>query len=50
MLAHGLRPTGGTWREAAPRERADHHLETHMTLRELRTLSLRRLPGTRIQG
>jgi uncharacterized protein (TIGR02679 family) len=48
VLAYGLRPTGGTWREAALRERADHHMETHMTLRELRTLSLKMLPGTRV--
>ncbi|NEB12923.1 TIGR02679 family protein [Streptomyces coelicoflavus] len=48
VLTHGLRPTGGTWREAALRERADHHLETHVTLRELRTLSLEMPPGTRI--
>ncbi|WP_435614548.1 TIGR02679 domain-containing protein [Streptomyces coelicoflavus] len=40
VLTHGLRPPGGTWREAVLRERADHHLETHITLRELRTLSL----------
>ncbi|WP_345964532.1 TIGR02679 family protein [Streptomyces sp. BRB040] len=48
VLTHGLRPTGGTWREAALRERADHHLETHVTLRELRALSLEMPPGTRI--
>lgn len=48
VLAYGLRPTGGTWREAALRERADHHMESHVTLRELRTLSLKMLPGTRI--
>ncbi|UUU21577.1 TIGR02679 family protein [Streptomyces sp. DSM 40750] len=40
VLTYGLRPTGTTWREAALRERADHHLETHLTLRELRTLHL----------
>ncbi|WDV56014.1 TIGR02679 family protein [Streptomyces coeruleorubidus] len=48
VLAYGLRPTGGTWREAALRERADHHMETHLTLRELRTLSLKMPPGTRV--
>ncbi|WP_316750498.1 TIGR02679 family protein [Streptomyces herbicida] len=47
-LAYALRPTGGTWREAALRERADHHMETHLTLRELRTLSLQMPPGTRV--
>ena len=31
VLAYGLRPTGGTWREAALRERADHPMETHLT-------------------
>jgi uncharacterized protein (TIGR02679 family) len=48
VLAYGLRPTGGTWREAALRERADHHVETHLTLRELRTLGLKMPPGTRV--
>ncbi|WP_217137119.1 TIGR02679 family protein [Streptomyces sp. AC558_RSS880] len=48
VLTHGLRPTGGTWQEAALRERADHHRETHLTLRELRTLPLRLPPGTRV--
>ncbi|MFJ3639475.1 TIGR02679 domain-containing protein [Streptomyces sp. NPDC090108] len=46
VLAYGLRPTGGTWREAALRERADHHMEIHLTLRELRTLTLNMPPGT----
>jgi uncharacterized protein (TIGR02679 family) len=41
VLTYGLRPTGTTWGETALRERADHHLETHLTLRELRTLHLR---------
>ncbi|MEU1038047.1 DUF2399 domain-containing protein [Streptomyces sp. NPDC005907] len=40
-----LRPTGGTWRETALRERADHHMETHATLRELSTLRLEMPPG-----
>ncbi|WP_330286239.1 TIGR02679 family protein [Streptomyces sp. NBC_00576] len=48
VLTLGLRPTGGTWREAALRERADHHMETHVTLRELRTLRLEMPPGTRV--
>ncbi|MFF7970257.1 TIGR02679 family protein [Streptomyces sp. NPDC007905] len=48
VLAYGLRPTGGTWREAALRERADHHMEAHLTLRELRTLHLKMPPGTRV--
>lgn len=48
VLAYGLRPTGGTWREAALRERAGHHMETHLTLRELRTLTLKMPPGTRV--
>ncbi|MDX3645670.1 TIGR02679 family protein [Streptomyces sp. MB09-02B] len=38
VLTYGLRPTGPTWQETALRERADRHLETHLTLRELRTL------------
>ncbi|MEI5524434.1 TIGR02679 family protein [Streptomyces brasiliscabiei] len=38
VLTYGLRPTGTTWQETALRERADRHLETHLTLRELRTL------------
>lgn len=48
VLSYGLRPTGGTWREAALRERAAHHMETHLTLRELRTLTLDMPPGTRV--
>ncbi|WP_033281912.1 TIGR02679 family protein [Streptomyces sp. NRRL F-525] len=48
VLTYGLRPTGGTWQETALRERADHHLEAHLTLRELRTLSLELPPRTRI--
>ncbi|HEY8981432.1 MAG TPA: TIGR02679 family protein [Streptomyces sp.] len=49
VLTYGLRPTGPTWQEAALRERADHHLETHLTLRELRTLPLELPPGTRVR-
>ncbi|MET8112724.1 TIGR02679 family protein [Streptomyces prasinus] len=48
VLTYGLRPTGGTWQEAALRERADHHMETHLTLRELRTLRPEMPPHTRI--
>ncbi|MFE2279674.1 TIGR02679 family protein [Streptomyces sp. NPDC059454] len=48
VLTHGLRPTGGTWQEAALRERADHHRETHLTLRELRTLRPTMPSGTRV--
>ncbi|CAL9379961.1 hypothetical protein SUDANB1_01044 [Streptomyces sp. enrichment culture] len=48
VLSYGLRPTGGTWREAALRERAAHHMETHLTLRELLTLTLTMPPGTRV--
>ncbi|WP_131563455.1 TIGR02679 family protein [Streptomyces sp. KM273126] len=48
VLTYGLRPTGGTWQETALRERADHHLETHLTLRELRTLHLELPAHTRI--
>jgi uncharacterized protein (TIGR02679 family) len=40
VLTYGLRPTGGTWGEKALRERSQHHLETHLTLRELRILNL----------
>ncbi|WP_030674067.1 TIGR02679 family protein [Streptomyces cellulosae] len=48
VLTHGLRPVAGTWREAALRERADHHMETHLTLRELRELRLEMPPRTRV--
>lgn len=48
VLTYGLRPTGGAWRESALRERADHSMETHLTLRELRSLELAVHPGTRI--
>ncbi|MCX5203126.1 TIGR02679 family protein [Streptomyces sp. NBC_00237] len=48
VLTYGLRPTATTWREAALRDRADHHAETHLTLRELRTLRLTMPPRTRI--
>ncbi|WP_405961433.1 TIGR02679 family protein [Streptomyces sp. NBC_00024] len=48
VLTYGLRPTGATWRETALRERADHHLETHLTLRELRTLQMELPSRTRV--
>ncbi|MEW2075314.1 TIGR02679 family protein [Streptomyces sp. NPDC013433] len=48
VLTYGLRPTGTTWQETALLDRADHHRETHLTLRELRTLTLRLPPGTRV--
>ncbi|MFI9323533.1 TIGR02679 family protein [Kitasatospora aureofaciens] len=40
VLTYGLRPAGHGWRERALRERADHHAETHLTLRELRKLDV----------
>ncbi|MFJ8438829.1 TIGR02679 family protein [Kitasatospora griseola] len=40
VLTYGLRPVGRGWRERALRERADHHAETHLTLRELRELEV----------
>ncbi|WP_405879405.1 TIGR02679 family protein [Streptomyces sp. NBC_01384] len=48
VLTYGLRPVGDTWGERALHERADHHLETHLTLRELRGLYLDLPPRTRI--
>ncbi|MGV9608888.1 TIGR02679 family protein [Streptomyces sp. NPDC003631] len=48
VLTYGLRPTGATWGEKALRERAEHHLETHVTLRELRALPLQMPAHTRI--
>ncbi|MEW1722342.1 TIGR02679 family protein [Streptomyces sp. NPDC093109] len=39
VLAYGLRPEGDGWRERALRERADHHAEAHLTLRDLRALT-----------
>ncbi|MDH6114891.1 uncharacterized protein (TIGR02679 family) [Kitasatospora sp. MAP12-15] len=46
VLTYGLRPTGGGWRRRALRERADHHAETHLTLRELHALELELTPDT----
>ncbi|WP_282202938.1 TIGR02679 family protein [Kitasatospora fiedleri] len=40
VLTYGLRPVGSGWRERALRERADHHAETHLTLRELREVDV----------
>jgi uncharacterized protein (TIGR02679 family) len=48
VLTYGLRPTGGTWGEKALSERAEHNLETHLTLRELRALHLEMPAHTRI--
>lgn len=48
VLTYGLRPTGATWGEKALCERADHHLETHFSLRELRALPLQMPADTRI--
>ncbi|MER6677919.1 TIGR02679 family protein [Streptomyces sp. NPDC000983] len=49
VLTLGLRPTGTTWQEEALRRRAEHRLETHLTLRELRSLHLAFAPGTRVR-
>ncbi|WP_262402658.1 TIGR02679 family protein [Actinomadura sp. CNU-125] len=38
VLAYGLRPDGDGWRARALRERAAHHAESHLTLRDLRAL------------
>jgi uncharacterized protein (TIGR02679 family) len=46
VLAYGLRPVGGGWREQALRERADHHAEAHLTPRDLHDLQLRLSAGT----
>ncbi|WP_055546296.1 TIGR02679 family protein [Streptomyces sp. NBRC 110028] len=40
VLAYGLRPLGDGWRERALRERALHHAETHLTLRDVHVLHL----------
>jgi len=49
VLVHGLRPEGTGWREQALRDRADHHAETHLTLRDLHALELAMPPGTLIR-
>lgn len=46
VLTYGLRPRGDTWQETALRGRAEYHLETHLTLRELRILQLELPPHT----
>jgi uncharacterized protein (TIGR02679 family) len=47
VLTYGLRPLGTDWRSTLLRDRADHHVESHLTLRELRQLSpLRLAPQT----
>ncbi|MEU4587933.1 TIGR02679 family protein [Kitasatospora aureofaciens] len=48
VLTYGLRPVGRGWRERALRERADHHAETHLTLRELRELDVVLPPDTQV--
>ncbi|GGN91798.1 hypothetical protein GCM10011579_089000 [Streptomyces albiflavescens] len=48
VLTYGLRPTGGTWGEQVLCRRAEHHLETHLTLRELRGLHLKMPAHTHI--
>ncbi|WP_329066747.1 TIGR02679 family protein [Streptomyces sp. NBC_01429] len=49
VLAYGLRPEGGGWREQALRERAVHHAEAQLTLRELRALRLSLPAGTLVR-
>ncbi len=49
VLVYGLRPEGTGWREQALRDRADHHAETHLTLRDLHSLELAVPPGTLIR-
>ncbi|KQV13214.1 MULTISPECIES: TIGR02679 family protein [unclassified Kitasatospora] len=48
VLTYGLRPVGEGWRERALRERADQHAETHLTLRDLRSLDLAGQTRTRV--
>ncbi|MFI9780416.1 DUF2399 domain-containing protein [Streptomyces sp. NPDC051956] len=49
VLAYGLRPEGGGWREQSLHERAVHHVETHLTLRDLHALRLSLSTGTLIR-
>ncbi|MYS22499.1 TIGR02679 family protein [Streptomyces sp. DvalAA-14] len=49
VLVYGLRPDGADWRERALRDRADHHSESHLTLRDLHTLDLTMAPGTLVR-
>ncbi|WJV47218.1 TIGR02679 family protein [Streptomyces flavofungini] len=48
VLTYGLRPEGEGWRERALRERADHHVEAHLTPRDLHALRPRFPAGTLI--
>ncbi|GAA1926998.1 hypothetical protein GCM10009716_38840 [Streptomyces sodiiphilus] len=48
VLTYGLQPVGGGWREQSLRERAAHHAETHLTLRDLHGLRLQLPAGTAI--
>ncbi|WP_327382505.1 MULTISPECIES: TIGR02679 family protein [unclassified Streptomyces] len=49
VLAYGLRPDGGSWRERSLYERAVHHVETHLTLRDVHALRLSLPAGTLIR-
>lgn len=49
VLTYALRPTGSGWRERALRERADHHAETHFTLRDLHAVDLSLEPGSLVR-
>ncbi|WP_314250320.1 TIGR02679 family protein [Streptomyces sp. DSM 40907] len=49
VLAYGLRPDGGSWRERSLYERAVQHAETHLTLRDLRALRLSLPAGTLVR-
>jgi uncharacterized protein (TIGR02679 family) len=47
VLTYGLRPLGDDWRAEHLRARADAHAETHLSLREVRSLApLRLVPQT----
>ncbi|MGP4000730.1 TIGR02679 family protein [Streptomyces sp. 8N706] len=49
VLTYGLRPEGRGWRERSLHERALHHVETHLTLRDLHGLRLSLPAGTVIR-
>jgi uncharacterized protein (TIGR02679 family) len=49
VLVYGLRPEATGWREQALRDRAVHHAETHLTLRDLHALDPVMPPGTLIR-
>ncbi|MEU7488131.1 TIGR02679 family protein [Streptomyces sp. NPDC042319] len=49
VLSYGLRPQGDGWRERALRERAAHHAEVHLTLRDLHTHQLSLPSGTLVR-